>query len=100
MIQSTALAKAAFWLSGKTRRIKLYQRWYRLEWDDPDDEPRMEFGGWHWHPVVSNRLLRLSMWLDREHWDHWALVHEHCAPPTTCLHCGGLLCGWAPDPPD
>jgi hypothetical protein len=41
-------------------------------------------------PVL--RMLRaLSMQLDWDHWDCWAVVHEGC-DPMPCEVCGGCRC--------
>lgn len=92
----TRLAKAAFWLSGKLRFIREYRRFYVVTNVDVekgifDSEP----GGRHWtENRVSMKLLRISMTLDPEHWDHWALVHENCRG--YLCECGGYIC----DPED
>ena len=104
MIQSTRLAKAAYWLAGELSRIKPYQRTYAWENPDewltavPDEElPEMKLvkAGRIWLPCnLSLRMLVLSEKLDVEHWDHWALEHSLCEDGLPCHDCGGHI-----DPP-
>jgi hypothetical protein len=90
-IRSTRAAKAVYWLAGKLSRIQTPRRTYRIVSIDPFvSEP----AGRHWMSCqTSMKLLRLSLHLDPVHWDHWALVHDHCEP-TPCPDCGGCECGW------
>lgn len=91
-IESTRLAKAAFWLAGPAGRVKTYQRYWTIEFDKAAEYGfRMVPGGRHWHSGLRSRLLRLSIHLDPAHWDHWALVHDRCSPDL-CPTCGSCRC--------
>lgn len=104
MIQSTRLAKAAYWAAGELSRVKTYQRTYT--WENPDvfleakaGEPLPELdmrpAGRIWLPCgLSMKLLSLSQDLDHKHWDHWALEHSLCEGGQTCNDCNGHI-----DPP-
>lgn len=104
MIQSTRLAKAAYWAAGELSRVKTYQRIY--EWKNPQEFQEAVFGealpeldmqpvGRIWLPCrLSMKLLGLSQDLDHKHWDHWALEHRLCEDGQNCNDCGGHI-----DPP-
>lgn len=105
MIQSTRLAKAAYWLAGELSRVKTYRQTYRfanqVEWssavagDGPLPEMEMEKAGRLWLPcTLSMKMLTLSLALDHEHWDHWALEHSLCEEGLPCHDCDGHI-----DPP-
>lgn len=98
MIQSTLLAKAAYWLAGQLSRIKTNQMTY--EWVNPqefmeaevgEDLPEMdmkEAGKIKLPCRLSMKLLNWSQDLDHKHWDHWALQHTLCEG-TACADCKG-----------
>jgi hypothetical protein len=104
LIQSTRLAKIAYWLSGQLTRIKTNQMTY--EWVNPqewmDSIAGEELPELDMRPAGKSKLpCRLSMkmlqWsddLDYKHWDHWALDHTNCNEGYTCTQCGGHI-----DPP-
>lgn len=103
MIQSTKLAKGAYWLTGELSRIKTYQRVYeaadpRMFSAEPGEalpELKMRKAGRIWLPcTLSLKLLMLSENLDRKHWEHWALEHSLCPAGLPCHDCGGHI-----DPP-
>lgn len=85
------LAKALFRASGHLSKVKTPQRWYELP-PNADDRIELQFGGWWWASCPATfRLLDLSMQLDWDHWDCWALRHEGC-DPKPCDECGGCRC--------
>lgn len=98
MIQSTLLAKGAYWLAGQLSRIKTSQmtwEWVNPEevFATPDDEPLPEFdmreaGKMKLPHPWGLKLLSLSQRLDEKHWDHWALEHSLCEG-TVCASCKG-----------
>jgi hypothetical protein len=104
VIQSTRLAKAAYWLAGELSRVKTYQQTY--SWKNPEamftaepgeslPEIEMVKAGRLWLPcALSMKLLVLSEKLDVEHRDHWALEHSLCEEGLPCRDCGGHI-----DPP-
>ena len=104
MIQSTRLAKFAYWLAGELSRVKTYRQTYT--WKNPEAmftaEPGEELpeietvkAGRLWLPcALSMKMLVLSEKLDVEHWDHWALEHSLCEEGLPCRDCGGHI-----DPP-
>lgn len=48
---------------------------------------------WYWEaPELAFRALRWSEDLDREHWEHWALIDNE--PRERCTECGGQLHTW------
>lgn len=84
----TALARLALELFALAGRIKTPHRVYRMT-----TYGTVRPNGWRWLPCgLSMWFLRASMRLDNAHWDHWALVHEHCNA-TACPDCGGGICG-------
>lgn len=84
-----ALAKTTYKLGGWLSKVKTPTRTYALVSIDPFvTEP----AGRRWSACgPSMWLLKKSMRLDWEHWDHWALVHDKCNP-VPCLDCGGCSC--------
>lgn len=103
MIQSTRLAKAAYWLAGELSQIKTYQRvwesddpsWLVSEPGEPLPELKMVPAGRIWLPCrLSMKMLGWSCDLDTKHWDHWALEHSRCKEGLPCPDCGGHI-----DPP-
>lgn len=101
----TRIAKKIFWASGKLSKIRTPQRTYAVLNVDPDatDPDKMMTLGpakVSWLSCrLSMRLLKWSMRLDWKHWDHWALVHEHC-DPVPCAQCNGCVCQWEDDDED
>lgn len=98
-MQSTKLAKAVYWLSGKVSRIKSYRQTYRManedEWLAAEGDMEMMFqpDGRQWSSIqLTWKLLSLSERLDREHWEHWALKHTGKCSSHTCEGCGGTVC--------
>lgn len=91
MIKSAkrASAKALFRVAGLLSRIKTPRRTYTLVSTHPFvTEPSER----RWLPCeTSVRLIKLSMRLDWEHWDHWACVHDDCHG-LPCPDCGGVNC--------
>jgi hypothetical protein len=103
VIQSTRLAKIAYWLAGEFFQIKTYRQTYKFENDDwltalPGDKlPEMKTvkAGRMWLPcALSTKFLVLSERLDPKHWDHWALEHSLCEEGLRCHDCKGYI-----DPP-
>ena len=103
MIQSTRLAKAAYWLAGELSRVKTYRQtwtWVNpqiLEGDPNEPLPELDMrkAGRMWLPcATSMKMLVLSQRLDHKHWDHWALEHSLCEEGLPCRDCGGHV-----DPP-
>ncbi len=103
MIQSTWLAKAAYWLGGELSRIQTNQQTYELvnpqvfvdaalDGSLPEIETRPA-GKMKLPCGLSVKLLSWSQDLDRKHWDHWALQHMECEG-TVCSDCNGHI-----DPP-
>lgn len=85
----TIIAKALYKISGHLLRIKTYQRLWR--WNSVTHETEAV---WRWSACsFSTTMLKWSMKVDRDHWDHWALVHTQC-DPTPCTTCGGCKCSW------
>lgn len=84
-------AKLAFRLGGYLSRIKTPQRCYELVHTDDGDFESRPVGRIWTSCVASVRLEKLSMRLDWDHWDHWALIHDDC-DPTPCPECGGCVC--------
>jgi hypothetical protein len=83
-------AQALYWASGKVAKIKTRQTYYKLVSFDPFTT---EVAGRHWVSCrLSMKMMKWSMKLDWEHWDHWACIHEHC-DPAPCAVCGGWVCG-------
>jgi hypothetical protein len=84
-----ALAKAAYGVGGWLSKVKTPTMSRRLVTADPfvtDPDRRV------WLPCgPSIWLTRKSMQLDWGHWDHWALIHDKCAP-VPCAVCGGCSC--------
>ncbi|HEY9418073.1 MAG TPA: hypothetical protein VIQ30_25215 [Pseudonocardia sp.] len=87
-----ALAKTSYKAAGWLSKVKTPTRTYALVSVDPFvTEP----SGRMWLSCPPSMwLLKQSMRLDLEHWDHWALVHDSC-DPVPCAVCGG--CGCEPD---
>lgn len=85
----TRLAKTVYWLSGQCSRIRTWQRYYEMPVGAPLDDLRP--AGRHWTSTsLTWKLLALSTRLDPQHFDHWALVHDHCAT-LPCRDCGGRI---------
>lgn len=98
-MQSTRLAKAVYWLSGKVSRIKSYRMTYRLanedEWLAAEGNMEMMFqpAGRAWGSIkLTWALLELSNRWDKEHFDHWALVHTGACSSEECSECHGMIC--------
>jgi len=89
MIQSRRLAKAVYWAAGHLSRIKTYRRMYEVVSFTPVVTKPV---GRRWLSCeLSMTLLKLSMRLDWDHWDHWAL--DHTGHPTVlCPGCGAPMC--------
>lgn len=83
-------AKIAFRIGGYLSRIKTLQRTYTLV--DTGGAFKFRPAGRVWTScALSARLEKLSMQLDWDHWDHWALIHDEC-DPAPCPECGGGIC--------
>ena len=98
-MQSTKLAKAVYWLSGKVSKIKTYRMTYRLanedEWLAAEGDMEMMFqpAGRMWSSIkLTWTLLTWSERLDREHWEHWALKHTGRCAARPCDNCKGTVC--------
>jgi len=82
-------AKAVYHLGGLLGKVKTRRRVY--SWD-PDRMDEFLPAGRRWLPCrLSIWLMQLSMHLDPEHWDHWAL--EHGRREGIPCKCGGYDCG-------
>ena len=97
------VAQAIYHVAGYLSRIKTPKRMHR--WipreerearglQDDGSALYTEPSGWCMTPNnPSMSLLTLSMQLDWDCWDHWALVHdENCTNPRTCPDCGHEMC--------
>lgn len=88
----TEVAKGVFWLAGKTRHIKTWQREYRFvkSWKRPRPFEPMERRWGTWSGSVW--LLELAERIDPEHFDHWAFKYDHCQGERCrrCASCGGF----------
>ena len=98
-MQSTRLAKAVYWLSGKVSRIKSYRMTYRLaneeEWLAAEGDMAMMFqpDGRRWSSIkLTWTLLSLANRWDKQHFDHWALKHTGACSSEQCEECGGMIC--------
>jgi hypothetical protein len=91
--QSTRLAKALYWLGGKLSYIKWPTKTYSLDFaTDHTDQFLTQYVGRAWLPNrLSMKMLEWSLDCDVKHWDHWALVHDHCNG-ARCDACGGFVC--------
>jgi len=85
------IAKIAYWISGKLSRIQTARPVYRLDEITEDGKIRSSPAGKRKMPCrLSMKMLGLSMRLDREHWDHWALKHDECNG-SRCGKCNGII---------
>jgi hypothetical protein len=85
------LAKTLFRVAGWLSKVRTYQRYYTYEGEDPTPDA-FKLAGRHWSScTLSLIVLDLSMQLDWDHWDCWAVVHEGC-DPMPCEVCGGCRC--------
>lgn len=84
----TRLAKIIYWLSGKLSKIQTLQQTYA--WNEKTDAFDKVARKVRLPCVLSMRALGWSMYLDPNHWDHWAVVHDHKKDP--CSICHGCRC--------
>ena len=92
MIQSTKLSKAVFKLGGLIYKIKRPVRTYR--WNPETCKLDKANYRWQWLGLHTGLLMSVD-WarrLDKEHFEHWAYVHNDCGP--VCEKCGGQYCEW------
>jgi hypothetical protein len=94
-----SVAKALYVVGGYLSRVRTPRRTRRLVGYDQENHRLItEPGAWRWSPCrTSMRMLKLSMRLDWDHWDHWALQHRECNPEP-CRECGGCKCEPTIDP--
>lgn len=79
-----------FWTPQRTYEIANEEEF--LRGGDTPSEIVFKFAGWRMLPCrLSTKLLELSMRLDPEHWDHWALSHCTCDDTKVCPDCGGII---------
>lgn len=83
------LARLVYGTGGLMSRVKTPRMTYKWEPDKPFDRA-LSRAGRVWLPCkTSIRLIRLSVRLDPDHWDHWALDHDECVSGYGCGVCGG-----------
>ena len=84
------LARCAYWTAGLLTHVKTPQRSWLVVSTDPfrvEKSPEQ-----HWSSCrLSIKVLKWSMRLDPDCWEHWALVHERCNP-IPCPVCDGGIC--------
>lgn len=84
-------SQAVFLVGMNLSRIKTPRLVKQVHWPAPSAQPKTRIAGLQWAPCrLSVRLVHLSVWLDREHWMHWACMHGRACSP--CWECGGFVC--------